>query len=186
MNNNPTIDNDLQKAIDDITRTTSSDPIFADPVADPVAAPVSNFSNEPKQDMQPISTPVAAPTMPETTTTSESTTAPELATPESEPVEEIVAANETISEATTTPFMEKTEDNLNVDQVKEAALRDLAPILNKLDLPPEHKFSIYKNVIENYHDTSVLGPAYRTAAEIKDDKERGEALLYIVESIDKM
>ena len=126
MNNNPTIDNDLQKAIDDITRTTSSDPIFADPVADPVAAPVSNFSNEPKQDMQPISTPVAAPTMPETTTTSESTTAPELATPESEPVEEIVAANETISEATTTPFMEKTVSTIAEPASMDPNLRPMA------------------------------------------------------------
>lgn len=39
MNQNPAVDNDLQKAIDDITNSTNSDPVFADPVAAPAPAP---------------------------------------------------------------------------------------------------------------------------------------------------
>ena len=33
-----TVDNDLQKAIDDITKSTNGDPLFADPVAAPAPA----------------------------------------------------------------------------------------------------------------------------------------------------
>ena len=83
-----------------------------------------------------------------------------------------------------TPFMEK--GNLGINQVKEAALRELAPILSKLDVPAEQKFDIYKNVIDNYHDSSVIEPAYYAASKIKDEKDRGEALLYLIDSIDKM
>ena len=36
---NQTIDNDLQKAIDDITNTTNVDPVFSDPVAAPSSVP---------------------------------------------------------------------------------------------------------------------------------------------------
>ena len=39
MNQNPTVDNDLQKAIDDITNSTNQDPVFADPVAAPSSVP---------------------------------------------------------------------------------------------------------------------------------------------------
>ena len=35
----PSVDNDLQKAIDDITNTTSVDPVFSDPVAAPSSVP---------------------------------------------------------------------------------------------------------------------------------------------------
>ena len=38
-NNQPSVDNDLQKAIDDITNTTNVDPVFSDPVAAPSSVP---------------------------------------------------------------------------------------------------------------------------------------------------
>ena len=39
MEQNQSVDNDLQKAIDDITNTTSVDPVFSDPVAAPSSVP---------------------------------------------------------------------------------------------------------------------------------------------------
>ena len=39
MDQNQTVDNDLQKAIDDITNTTNGDPVFSDPVAAPSSVP---------------------------------------------------------------------------------------------------------------------------------------------------
>ena len=39
MDQNQTVDNDLQKAIDDITNTTNIDPVFSDPVAAPSSVP---------------------------------------------------------------------------------------------------------------------------------------------------
>ena len=62
MNQNTTVDNDLQKAIDDITNNANADPVFSDPVAAPssvpegddgaLAEPVGPFP-EPKVEMVP-------------------------------------------------------------------------------------------------------------------------------------
>ncbi|MDO4612083.1 MAG: hypothetical protein Q4B29_01315 [Candidatus Saccharibacteria bacterium] len=221
--NNPTIDNDLQKAIDDITKVTNDDPIFADPVA---AAPavteelqvptrpaqtitysampqIPEAPNSPKMPAVPAMAPVApapAPEVPapaavepaptldftqppivEETTVEESIiTEPTIQEPVIEPIETPVV------EKTAEPFISDTEESLDATQVKEAALRDLAPIVGKLDLAPEKKFSVYKKVIENYNDPSVFGLAYHAAGEIENEKERAEALLYLVESIDNL
>lgn len=180
MNQNTSVDNDLQKAIDDITKSTNGDPLFNDPVAAPAPAPVGPF---------PIATPAPAPASAPMPPAPEPMPMPEPVTPAepvSAPVEDIEPAPILHEEepATKTPFVEKS--SMGINQVKEAALRELAPILDKLDVPAEQKFDIYKDVIDNYHDSSVIAPAYHAASEITDDRERGEALLYIIDSIDKM
>ena len=168
MNQNTTVDNDLQKAIDDITNSTNSEPLFADPVAAP--APVGPF---------PVATPGPMPPMPmpEPVAPAEPVSAPK----EDIKPEPIEHEEEPEPKA---PFMET--HGMGINQVKEAALRELAPILSKLDVPAEQKFDIYKNVIDNYHDSSVIEPAYHAASNIADERERGEALLYIIDSIDNM
>lgn len=75
---------------------------------------------------------------------------------------------------------------LNMQQVKEAALRDLVPLLDKLTLDPLQKFNIYRDIFENLRDYSILEPAYKAAKEIPDETKRAESLLYLVEFIDKM
>ena len=168
MDQNTTVGDDLQKAIDDITQTTNADPVFSDPVAAPssvpegdtgeLAAPVGPFpAPEPVVEPTPISTPTMDYMNP----------APAV---EEAPVE-------TPAEAPA---------NLNMKQVKEAALRDLVPLLDRLNMSASQKFGIYKNMLEDLHDYTVVEPAYRVANEIADDTERAEALLYLIESIDKM
>ena len=179
MNQNTSVDNDLQKAIDDITKTTSGDPLFADPVAAPAPAPVGPFPVA-----TPGQTPPAPMPMPEPVAPAEPVSAPEEdIKPEPIGHEEDIEAVE-VKEESKAPFVEN--EGMGINQVKEAALRELAPILSKLDVPAEQKFDIYKNVIDNYHDSSVIEPAYQAASKIADDKEKGEALLYIIDSIDKM
>lgn len=171
MNQNTNVDNDLQKAIDDITKSTSGDPLFADPVAAPAPAPVGPFPVATPGQMPPAPMPMPEPVEP--------------AEPVSAPKEEIkpgpIGHEEYIEEA---PVENKGE--MGINQVKEAALKELVPILDKVDAPAEQKFGICKDVIENYHDTSVIEPAYQAASKIADDKEKAEALLYIIDSIDKM
>lgn len=164
MNQNTSVDNDLQKAIDDITKSTSGDPLFADPVAAPAPAPVGPFPVATPGDIPPASMPMPEPVAP--------------AEPVSAPKEEI--------KPTPIGHEEDTESGMGMSQVKEAALKELAPILPKLDMPAEQKFDIYKTVIDSSHDSSMIAPAYQAASKIADDKEKGEALLYIIDSIDKM
>ncbi|MDO5480063.1 MAG: hypothetical protein Q4F58_00100 [Candidatus Saccharibacteria bacterium] len=171
MNQNTSVDNDLQKAIDDITKTTSGDPLFADPVAAPAPAPVGPFPVATPGPMPPAPMPMPEPVAP----------AEPVSAPEEDIKPEPIGHEEDVEK---TPFVEN--EGMGINQVKEAALRELAPILSKLDVPAEQKFDIYKNVIDNYHDSSVIEPAYQAASKIADDKEKGEALLYIIDSIDKM
>ena len=181
MNQNTSVDNDLQKAIDDITKSTSNDPLFADPVAAPAPAPVGPFPSA-------SATPAMPPQPPMPPTTSAPMPTPDEVTPAepiSAPAEEIKATpieHEDMPEVKAS----STEGSLDINQVKEAALRELAPIADKLDIPAEQKFSIYKDVIDNYHDSSVIEPAYHAASNIENDQTRAEALLYIIDSIDHM
>ena len=204
MDQNQTVDNDLQKAIDDITNTTNTDPVFSDPVAAPSSVPEGDTGElgepvgpfpEPKVEMvapapEPIAPfepidipelnvpapePAAMPPMPqpapEPVTLAPAAPEPTLAAPEPAP-------------AHTQPMFNSS--NLNTRQVKEAALRDLIPLLDRLNMTPSQKFNICRNIFEDLRDYTVLEQAYRAATEITNETERAEALLYLVESIDKM
>lgn len=203
MNQNQTVDDDLQKAIDNITNTTNTDPVFSDPVAAPssipegdtgeLAEPVGPFPTskvemvmptpEPIAPLDPISIPDL--NMPEAPSMEAPATSPASSMPPMPPAPEepIAPAPEPAPEPAeiTTPA-----NNLNMHQVKEAALRDLVPLLDHLNMTPSQKFNIYRNIFEDLRDYTVLEPAYRAASEISDEHERAEALLYLVESIDKM
>lgn len=74
----------------------------------------------------------------------------------------------------------------DLDKVKSMALSDLRPILEKVDIAPDKKFMIYKDIIELTEDKACIEPAYNSARQIEDEKTKGEALVYIVECIDKL
>ena len=74
----------------------------------------------------------------------------------------------------------------DLDKVKSMALSDLRPLLEKVDIAPDKKFMIYKDIIELTEDKACIEPAYNCAKLIEDEKARGEALVYIVECIDKL
>lgn len=189
MDQNQMDNSDLQKAIDDITKTTSVDPVFSDPVAAPssvpegdtgaLGEPVGPFP-EPQvtipaqspEPMAPLMTDFALPPLPEI---------PEVPAMPVEPAAPVMPAEPVTEVAPEMPAM-----GLNMAQVKEAALRDLAPILDHMNVNPAQKFRIYRDMFQSLRDYTVLEPAYRAAKEISDEHERGEALLFLIEAIDKM
>lgn len=202
MDQNQTVDNDLQKAIDNITNTTNIDPVFSDPVAAPSSVPEGDTGEldepvgpfpEPKVEMVPPAPEPIAPfepiDIPELNVPEEApapapeptpVATPEPVIPEPTPVT-APAAPEPVGTPSTTPAA-----NLNTRQIKEAALRDLIPLLDHTNMTPSQKFNICRNIFEDLRDYTVLEQAYRAASEIADETERAEALLYLVESIDKM
>lgn len=206
MDQNQTVDNDLQKAIDDITNTTNVDPVFSDPVAAPSSVPEGDTGElgepvgpfpEPKVEMvapapEPIA-PLEAMNIPEINNLAMPPQTPAPASPDPAPAAapELPAAPAPVTtpESAPTPESSFTNNNqapLNIRQVKEAALRDLIPVLDTLSLSAEQKFNLYKDIFEELRDYSVLEPAYRTAKEMPDDAKRAEALLYVIESIDRI
>ena len=183
--NQPSVDNDLQKAIDNITNTTSNDPVFSDPVAAPssvpegdtgeLSAPVGPFP-EPKLEMvAPAPEPIAP--------LEAMNNIPDLAMPEPAPAP--APTPEPIPEISA-PMPEPTPHGLSTSEIKKAALRDLVPLLGKVHMDPNQKFNTYRDIFEDLKDYTVLDPAYQAAREIPDDTARAEALLYLVKSIDRM
>ena len=188
MDQNQPADDTLQKAIDDITNNV--DPVFSDPVAAP--------SSVPEGDTGELSAPVGPfpeadtkvdilPPAPEPMAPLEAANIPELnnlpplePTPEPTPVPEPTPEPTPAAEASGEPLSSDTKE------IKNAALHELLPILDKTDADPEQKFNICKDALEDSKDQSALAPALKAAKEISDETKRAEALLYLVESIDKM
>ena len=202
---NPSVDNDLQKAIDDITNTTNVDPVFSDPVAAPSSVPEGDTGEldepvgpfpEPKvatveKGPEPIA-PLESMDIPEFNNPNlppapAPAVAPEPVMPEpvAEPAPEPAPAEPTVPEQVIAE-PESISQNLSTSEVKRAALRDLIPLLNKINMGSSEKFNIYRDIFDDLKDYTVLDPAYQAAREIPDETERAEALLYLVKSIDKM
>ncbi|MDO5474830.1 MAG: hypothetical protein Q4F61_00365 [Candidatus Saccharibacteria bacterium] len=193
------VDNDLQKAIDNITNTTNIDPVFSDPVA--VPEPIIPLPNEPSLEEptipatpEPVApAPAPEPIAPPTPIAEPIVHAdiPELPVPTMNPEpDEIQPSSQITTEITTEetssiPDLSPVE-KISASEVKKAALRDLAPLLNRLDMEPTQKFSIYRDIFEDLQDCTILDSAYKAAREIPDETKRAEALLYLIESIDKM
>jgi hypothetical protein len=74
----------------------------------------------------------------------------------------------------------------DLEQVKMSALNDLKPIIDRVNISPEDKFKIYKEILEEAPDKAVIEPAYGVAKQISDESERAEALLFVVQKIDEM
>ncbi len=187
MNQNPTVDNDLQKAIDNITNTTNNDPVFADPVAAPSSVPEGD-TGELAESVGPFTAPKPMPPVQmQPIAQSEPTTDLNTAItdfslpPAPEPAETAPVPPMAAPEAPATPA-----GNHSIHEIKTAALRDLAPLVGRMNLPYSQKFNIYRDMFENLRDYTVIELAYQAAKNIEDEQERAEALLYLVEAIDNM
>jgi hypothetical protein len=200
--NQPSVDNDLQKAIDDITNTTNIDPVFSDPVAAPSSVPEGD-TGELGEPVGPFPEPkleVVTPAPEGIAPLDAASSIPDLAMPEvpntPAPVPEAPAAEPVLAPAPAPavpapaeaglPASPESAQSLNTTEIKKAALRDLVPLLDKININPIQKFNIYRDTFEELKDYTILDPAYRTAHEIPDETKRAEALLYLVEAIDKM
>ena len=193
---------DLQKAIDDITNTTNVDPVFSDPVAAPSSVPEGDTGElgepvgpfpEPKVEIPAPAPEPIAPVDPINLPDLGAPAPAPMPAPEAMPAEmpapmPMPEPTPTINPAPT-PAPELaplSSQPLTMHPVTEAALRHFGPLLDRLDMSPSQKFNLYRNIFEDLKDYTVLERAYRAASEIPDEKERAEALLYLVESIDKM
>ncbi|MBO7560640.1 hypothetical protein J6T21_01190 [Candidatus Saccharibacteria bacterium] len=159
MSDNKNVDDELQKAIDDINKTTSVDPMFSDPIAAP--------STIPEGDTGEMGEPVGPFPAPE----------PEINLPE--------PPAPAVPDAPAPAPIDPTT-GLNVNQIKEAALRDLLPLVDKLNLGAKERFDLYCDAFKELRDYAILEPAYLAAREIPDDQARAEALLYVVNTIKNM
>lgn len=72
----------------------------------------------------------------------------------------------------------------DLDEIKLAALKELQPLMGKVDLPAEEKFDTYLMLIRSTDDKTLIAPAHTAAQNIADEKRKAEALLEIIKEID--
>lgn len=77
-----------------------------------------------------------------------------------------------------------TESASDLDDIKLDALKELRPLMDKVDLPAEEKFDTYLMLIRSTDDSTLIGPAHAAAQNIADEKRKAEALLEIIKEID--
>lgn len=71
-----------------------------------------------------------------------------------------------------------------LDSVKQQAITELRPLVDKLTLPPEEKFDTLLLLIRSTDDKTLIAPAHEAAKAITDETRRAEALLNIIKEID--
>jgi hypothetical protein len=71
-----------------------------------------------------------------------------------------------------------------LDAIKQDALSELRPLVDKLDVSPEEKFDTYLLLLRSTDDQSLIGPAFAAARIISDEARRAQALLDIIKEID--
>jgi hypothetical protein len=87
---------------------------------------------------------------------------------------------ETESEETPlTPIVENTPAAMS--DLKKSMISDLIPLMDKVSLPAEKQFGFYREVIDTTNNKDLVADAYKAAKQIADDKERAEALLYLID-----
>lgn len=74
--------------------------------------------------------------------------------------------------------------NDDLDSIKQEALGDLRPLVDKLDVSPEEKFDTYLLLLRSTDDQALIAPAYASARGIADEARRAQALLDVIKEID--
>jgi hypothetical protein len=74
--------------------------------------------------------------------------------------------------------------NSELNTIKQQALAQLAPIVDKLDQSPEEKFRTLMMMIQSSDDQTQIRAAFEAASVIEDDTKKAQALLGIINEID--
>ncbi len=157
-------DNDLQRAIDEITQkggANNAKPAQAAPASQPPASVMPPAA--PANTMKLPTSPAPAP--------SPMVATPSMAMP---------------SMGMSAGFGRPMTYGADISKVKEAALKELFPIMDRVEVEPEKRFLLYQEMLNTMRDKAVIAPAYEAARQIRDDKVRADSLLYLINSIDEM
>jgi|GEM_PF-387352 hypothetical protein len=179
----PTTDNQTAEATSMISNVKSS------PATTDEAEPVVDLDQELEAMNHQISASVADV---ENTANATSTveTPVEPVTETEEPVTESTAIEAPIAEAPTAPAMETSVNIMNepngnsLDDLRQKALRDLRPIVDKVELNDEESFDVLLLLIRETDDESLLPRAYEAARQIHDEARRAQALLDVIKETD--
>ena len=114
--------------------------------------------------------------------------APEVTVPTEAPAEAPAdfGADTVASEVKMPELSETGPEDPQLKEVETAALLELYPLLEKMNVNAREKFDICMKVIEKTGEKGASAAALSAAKEIADETEKGECLVKLVEAIDKM
>lgn len=95
------------------------------------------------------------------------------------PPEPVVQPKPAKTSAAVTPVA----DN-DLDNVKNEAIKELRPLVDKLNISAEEKFDTYLLLIRSTDDKTLIAPAHEAAKNIADESRRAQALLDVIKEID--
>lgn len=72
----------------------------------------------------------------------------------------------------------------DLDTIKQDALNELRPLVDKLNVAPEEKFDTYLLLLRSTDDKALIAPAHEAARNITDEARRAQALLDVIKEID--
>lgn len=72
----------------------------------------------------------------------------------------------------------------DLESIKNDALNELRPLVDKLNVSPEEKFDTYLLLIRSTDDVALIAPAHEAAQTITDEARRAQALLDVIKEID--
>lgn len=71
-------------------------------------------------------------------------------------------------------------ENSELVEVKHAAMRDLVPLMDKLEVSTEDKFALYVEMFEVLDDKSVASKMHEAARAMADEGRKAKALLKVI------
>jgi len=74
--------------------------------------------------------------------------------------------------------------NSDLESIKQNALTELRPLVDKLNVAPEEKFDTYLLLLRSTDDQALIAPAFEAARSIADEARRAQALLDVIKEID--
>lgn len=126
-----------------------------------------------------VSGPVTDPVLPATDSTPQSDEETIEAAVEPLPTPTVIEDIPTIT--LSPPTSSATPD---LTSIKNDALNDLRPLVDKLDIPADEKFDTYLLLIRSTDDKTLIAPAYAAAQSISDEARKAQALLDVIKEID--
>ncbi len=86
--------------------------------------------------------------------------------------------------ATAAPQTDTSAVDPALASVKQDALNELRPLVDKLNVGAEEKFDTYLLILRSPDDKSLIAPAHEAAKAITDETRKAQALLDIIKEID--
>ena len=104
--------------------------------------------------------------------------------PNEQPAEEVAAAPEPAETPVAPAEPMPVADTSGLESIKQQALGELRPLVDKLEVSPEEKFDTYLLLLRSTDDQELIAPAHDAAKNIADEARRAQALLDIIKEID--